>query len=60
MCRCSILLLAGLVFLSTLSSCSESMTTEVDGITQHKVFLENMGIGVCRQLLQLGGPDWPF
>ena len=60
MCRCSILLLAELISVSTLSSCFESMTTEADGITQHKVFWEDMGIGVCRQLLQLGDPDWSF
>jgi hypothetical protein len=49
MCRYSILLLAGLVFVSTLSSCAKPVTTEADGITQYKVFLEDMGNGVCRQ-----------
>ena len=50
MCRYSILLLAGLISVSTLSSCSTVVTTGADGITQHKVFLEDMGNGVCSQL----------
>ncbi len=48
MCRYSILLLAGLLSVSTLSSCSSPVSTEADSAHQ-TVFLENMGNGVCRQ-----------
>ena len=51
MCRYSILLLAGLLSVSTLSSCSKPVTTGNGGIPQDKVILEDMGNGVCRQLL---------
>jgi uncharacterized protein DUF1566 len=50
MYRYSILLLAGLLSVSTLSSCSKPVATEADGVSKGEVFLEDMGNGVCRQL----------
>lgn len=50
MCRYFILLLAGFLFVSTFNSCSKPLATGADGIIKQKVFLEDMGNGVCRQL----------
>ena len=45
----SVLLLTGLLSVYALSACSKSVSTEAEVINQHKVFVENMGNGVCRQ-----------
>jgi len=50
MCRYFILLLAGLIFVSTLSSCSKPTTTKADDITRHNVFVKDTGNGVCHQI----------
>jgi len=50
MCRYFILLLGGIISVSTLTSCSQSVTTEADGIGRDEIFVEDMGNGVCRQL----------
>ena len=49
MCRYFILLVATII-ISTLISCAKPVATETDGISQHKVFLKDMGNGVCQQL----------
>jgi len=46
----SILLLAGVLSVSTFSSCSKPVATEAGGTARHEIFLEDIGNGVCRQL----------
>jgi hypothetical protein len=49
MYRYSILLMAT-ILISTLNSCAKPVASEADGVAQHKVFLKDMGNGVCQQL----------
>ncbi len=48
MYRCLILLMAA-ILIPTLNSCNKPAATETDSVSQHGVFLKDMGNGVCRQ-----------
>ena len=48
--RCSLLLMLGIACTFILASCTTSVTTEDGSVVQQKVFLEDMGNGMCRQL----------
>jgi hypothetical protein len=49
MWRYFLFLLATILF-STLNSCAKPVGTETDGVSRHKVFLKDIGNGVCQQL----------